>query len=159
MAKNKIRFNIIDFVIIIALIGCIVGVALRYNVVDKIGLSSHSDNVEIEFVIFSIRPTSYDAMVKGDTFYWKQNNMEIGTLKEATGSYSEVFIPTSDLKMVKSFRDDRYDVRGVFSATGAMTESGFMLGGSQFLAPGKSLNVISKNIDVTLTITKITKVD
>ena len=85
--------------------------------------------------------------------------MEIGTLKEATGSYSEVFIPTSDLKMVKSFRDDRYDVRGVFSATGAMTESGFMLGGSQFLAPGKSLNVISKNIDVTLTITKITKVD
>ena len=53
MAKNKIRFNIIDFVIIIALIGCIVGVALRYNVVDKIGLSSHSDNVEIE-TLFSV---------------------------------------------------------------------------------------------------------
>jgi len=159
MTKNKIRFNIIDFIIVIAIIGCIVGVALRYNVVDRIGISSLNDTVEIEFVIFNIRPTSYDAMVKGDTFYWKQNNMEIGVLKEATGSYSETFIQTEDLKMVKHLRDDRYDVRGTFVAKGAMTESGFMLNGTQFLAPGKSLNVISKNIDVTLTITKITKVE
>ena len=66
MTKNKIRFNIIDFMIIIAVIGCVVGVALRYNVMDRIGLSSTTNVVEIDFEIFSIRPTSFDAMVKGE---------------------------------------------------------------------------------------------
>ncbi len=159
MTKNKIRFNIIDFIIIIAVIGCIVGVALRYNVADKIGISSMNDTVEIEFAVFGIRPTSYDAMVKGDVFYWKQNGMMIGTLKEAVSSYSETYIPTDDMKLVKAQRDDRYDVRGTLEAIGAMTESGFMLNGTQFLAPGKTLIVNSKNIEVSLTITKITQID
>ena len=81
--KKRIRFNIIDLVIVIAVIGCFCGIAMRYNVMDKIGLNNARDKVEIEFRIIGIRPTSFDAMVKGDTFYWQQNNMKIGTLKEA----------------------------------------------------------------------------
>jgi len=159
MTKNKIRFNIIDFMIIIAVIGCVVGVALRYNVMDRIGLSSTTNVVEIDFEIFSIRPTSFDAMVKGDTFYWKQNNMEIGVLKEAQSHYSEVFMVNDDLELVKTFRDDRYDVQGTFTASGSMTDSGFMLGGTQFIAPGKQLTVYSKNIEVTLTVTAVNLVE
>ncbi len=157
--KKRIRFNIIDLVIILAVIGCFCGIALRYNVMDKIGLNNARDKVEIEFRIIGIRPTSYDAMVKGDTFYWQQNGMRIGTLKEAVSEYSKTYVIRDDQQIVCYEREDRYDVVGTITAEGILSEDGFMLNGTQQIAPGKEMKVESKNIAVTLTVTKIKPVD
>ena len=157
--KKRIRFNIIDLVIVIAVIGCFSGIALRYNVMNKIGLNNARDHVEIDFQIIGIRPTSFDAMVKGDTFYWQQNNMKIGTLKEAVSEYNKTYIVKDDQSIVCYEREDRYDVRGTILAEGILTEDGFMLNGTQQISPGKELKVESKNIAVTMTVTRIKPID
>lgn len=151
----KGRFNIIDFLIIVAIIGCISGVFLRYDIAAKIGLNRNKDEVEISFIVVRLREGSTEALMEGDTIYWKQNGMEIGKLisKEVTPAVH--YILDENYEFQKRYNDYRYDVRGVISAKGNMTESGFMLNGTQFIAPGKELMIESKNISTTITVTNV----
>ncbi|MCL2517198.1 MAG: DUF4330 family protein [Oscillospiraceae bacterium] len=156
--KTKARFNIIDFLIIIVVIGCIIGVALRYELYNKM-LSSNKDEVEISFFINGVRIGSTEAMVEGDIFYWKQNGLEIGKLLSKEVSNREVFVLDNEYNYVKKYDDRRYDVRGVIVSKGIIKEDGFKLNGTQFLAPGKTFEVQSKNITVYITITDIKKIN
>lgn len=154
----KGRFNIIDFLIVVAIIGCIAGVFLRYDLASKIGLNRNKDEVEISFVVVGLREGATEALFEGDTIYWKQNGMEIGKLisKEVTPAVH--YILDENYEYQKRYNDYRYDVRGVISVKGNMTESGFMLNGTQFIAPGKELMIESKNISTTITVTDVKQI-
>lgn len=157
--KEKLRFNIIDLLIILAVLACVAGIFMRYNIIGKLGSSSESDSVEISFVIRNIRMTSVDALKEGDVFYWKQNDMKVGELVSKTWDYAEVFIRDSDYTIHQTYNEEKYDVRGVLSATGSVTSDGFMLGGTQYVGPGKEMVLMSKNITVTVVITDIKTVE
>lgn len=153
--KTKSKFNVIDFFIIVAVIGCIIGVVLRYDLASKIGLSGNKDEVEISFLVIGLREGSTEALIEGDTLYWQQNGMEIGKLLSKTISQTEHFVLNDEYEYQKQYNDLRYDVRGVISAKGSMTDSGFMLNGTQFIAPGKDLTIQTKNITTTITVTEV----
>ena len=157
--NRKIKFNVIDVLIVLVLLGCMIGIFLRYDLKSKLGLDSRKTEVEISFLIIGIRQGSTEALVEGDTIYWKQNGMEIGQLMSKEVSNSETWVLDENYnKYIKNFDDLSYDVRGVIKAKGNIKESGFMLNGTQYLAPGKTFEVESKNISVALTITNIRQI-
>jgi len=153
--KLKGKFNIIDFLIIVAVIGCIAGVFLRYDLATKVGLNSNRDEVEISFIVVSIRRESTEALIEGDTIYWEQNGMEIGKLLSKEVGEEVKYVLDGNYEYNKKFNEIRYDVRGVILAKGNMTENGFMLNGTQFIAPGKELKIQSKNITTSVTVTGV----
>ena len=153
--KVKGKFNIIDFLIIVAIIGCAAGVFLRYDLATKIGLNSNKDEVEISFVVVGLREGSTEALVEGDTIYWEQNGMELGKLVSKEISEAVHYILDDNFEYQKQYNKIRFDVRGVISAKGNMTDGGFMLNGTQFIAPGKELKIQSKNISTTVTVTAV----
>jgi len=157
--KTKGRFNIIDFFIIIAVLGCIIGVVLRYDLTNTSVLNSSRDEVEISFFINGVRIGSTEAMVEGDIFYWKANGMEIGKLLSKEVSNREVFVFDGEYNYVKRYHAFQYDVRGVILSKGILDDDGFKLKGTQFLAPGKTFEIQSKNITVYITITDIKKIN
>ena len=153
--KIKGKFNIIDFLIIVAIIGCVAGVFLRYDLATKIGLNSNKDEVEISFMVMGLREGSTAALIEGDTIYWEQNGMEIGKLLSKEISETVHYILDENFEYQKDPNEIRFTVRGVISGKGNMTDAGFMLNGTQFIAPGKEMKIQSKNISTTLTVTAV----
>ena len=151
-------FNVLDFIILAAVLAVIVGICWRFNLADRIGVKADRDTVEIAFLIQEVKETSAEALVIGDEFRWVANDMTIGELKSKEVFYAEAFVENDKGELVKTYNDTRRDIRGVITAKGVLSDSGFMLGGTQYLAPGKTLVVKSKDILVTMTITNITLV-
>ena len=54
-AKKKMRLNIIDFLIIITLIGVAVGIAFRYDMVSEVGSRSRTDTFDVILLIQNIQ--------------------------------------------------------------------------------------------------------
>lgn len=143
----------------IAIAVIVTGVAFRYNILDRIGIKSNEDTVIISFLIRDIKESSADALVVDDIFYWETNKMEIGKLISKKPSFAEAFVENLDGILVKTYNENSYDVRGEIIAKGRIKDGNFMLGGTQFLAPGKTLYVSSRNIMVNMLITKITQIE
>lgn len=155
--KRRFRFNILDVVILIILVACVLGIAVRYNVVDKINTKSTLQQAEIEFLIKDIKPTSAQAIKEGSAFYWTENGITLGKVKTGgiTITPAEKFVTNIDGKWLKTTNEERNDVRVLLQAEGLMTDSGFMLSGTQYLAPGKEMLIGSSEISVNVTITDI----
>lgn len=154
--KSKKRFNIIDFMIILVVAALVFSIALRYNLADRVGLSSRSDEVTVSFLIQKASPTTIDAFTPGDIFYIDQNSVTLGTLLTAQRSEAEQYHENEDGQMILSYTSAYIDIRGEIKASGSMTESGFMLNGTTFIAPNKKLTVKSKNVTCDIIITSIT---
>lgn len=158
--KKKLRINLLDVIILLAIVAIVGGIGLRFNLVDRMGLSGNDDEVDVKFLIQEISPSSVLALVDGDTFYWDANAMEIGTLMGSVEvTPAQVILENASGNLVSASNDKYCDVRGSIRAKGKITEDGFMLDGTQFLSAGKYLNVSSKNIKVTILITDISAVE
>lgn len=158
-SRVKPRFNIIDFIIVVVILGCIVGVVLRYNIADRIGVNSEQSTVEITFQIKDVRNSTADALVEGDNFYWEQNGALLGVLKEKETYEAESYYAGDDGLPYAVYSTERSDISGVLTSSGTIGEDGsFMLSGNQFIAPGKELDVVSPHIEVTIVITDIQQV-
>ncbi len=157
--KRKIRFNIIDFIILVAVIACVVGIALRYDVADRIGVKTNETKVEISFIVHDIKESSADALLIGDEFYWKQNGMSLGTLIEKEIAPAERISENGRGEGVVTYSENKKDARATLVAVGTVTDDGFMLGGTQFISAGKEMEIYSKQVEVLAIITDVTVIN
>ena len=70
--------NIIDFLIIIVVIGAVVGIALRMGVVERVTNQSNLEEARISFLIQDIQESSADYFKTGDIFYAESFDCEFG---------------------------------------------------------------------------------
>ncbi len=155
---GKIRFNLIDLVLIIAVLSCVVGIYLRYNAADKFGVNHELDSFTVSFEIENIRYTSADAFHEGDLFYLDEKNQTLGNLIaiDSTAPSKTVYIDSKgNYKTLYYPEDSRIDLTGRVLAEGIMTERGFLLGGNTYLAPGETYYVETPYINVNITVTAI----
>lgn len=153
----KKKFNIIDIIIVVLVVACTAAVLLRYGVINKVSEKAETVNVEITILIEEISKSSSSAFINGDAFYWEGIN--IGTLKSVDIQKARVYIAGENGECVPVEREDKYDVRIVLSASGTYTDSGFMLSGTTYLAPGKRFDIYSLNISTNGLITEIVEVN
>ena len=95
-----------------------------------------------------------------DTFYDKEHDCLLGTLESRQFMYSEAFITNERGEIIKTNSENkRYDVRGAVIGSGTFTDDGFLLDGVNYVAPGSTIHVQSRDLDVILTVTAVERVD
>ncbi len=160
-AKKKLKPNVVDFLIILIILGVIASLALRAGVLNK-SVSNHTEMQEavVSFLVLDINNNSGEYFRVNETFYIKNPVLKLGELTSVQIMPAEVFVSGEDGKMVKTYSNNaRIDVRGTFASEGIFSDAGFLLGGSTYIAPGSKLEVQSADISVTMMITDVQKTD
>ncbi len=153
--SGKLRFNIIDLLIIVIVLGCIAGAVIRYNIIDRIVLDTKRDEVRISFVVSSVTPQIANAVVDGEEFYVVGSTYTLGSLSDHSITNARLVEANESGLPVESFDETKRDIRGSFRSYGVLKEEGFFLSGTMFLAPGKELTAESKSVRFSLIITEI----
>ncbi|MBE6611702.1 MAG: DUF4330 family protein [Ruminococcaceae bacterium] len=156
--KARFKPNVIDFLIVVVILGAIVGIALRAGVVDKVTQGSRMESAQVSFLILDINEQSGNYFKVGDTFTSPSLDCEVGVLDSVQFMPAEAFITTPDGHLIKTYSDNhRIDVRGTMTCEGIFSDVGFLLGGNQYIAPGSTVNIQSRTIDVFMMVTDIVK--
>ncbi len=165
MAENikttgkKLRLNIIDFLILIVIIGAAVGIALRMGVVERVTNQSNMEEAKISFLIQDIQESSADYFKTGDVFYSENLECELGRLESRQIMPAEAFIANINGELIKTHSsNNRIDVRATVIGVGTFTDEGFLLSGINFIAPGSEVRIQSSELDVNAIITSIERV-
>ena len=145
--KKKTRFNIIDVIIVILIIGAITGIILRYNIVGRLVSDSNRDKVKITVLVNGVNPALAESIKDGEDFYIENN--KFGKLTEHKADNSAVYKPDDDGKITRSSDPSLNDVTAVFTAEGIIDPDGsFKLAGSRFLAAGKTVVLQSMHVQL-----------
>ena len=167
--KQKRKLNAVDYFIIIALLLCVAGAALRITI-DKAGgtlgaLTSPivQEEYVVSFKISNIRNTSTSYLTPGEVFYVDSTGQFFGTLdgnvsvtpalfyvEDINGNYIQTYAPENG-------DATRVDVTGTMRVSGYMSDTGFLLNGNTPLTANATKALRSKSLYVTLTITDIAK--
>ena len=65
-AGGKLRLNIIDFLIVVVILGAIIGITLRFGLVERITNQSGLTSARISFLILDINDESWNYFSVGD---------------------------------------------------------------------------------------------
>ncbi len=153
--KNKTKFNIIDFIIILLVIASVGGIYVRYNLIDKIGVNAQLKNYEITFIAKELRYTSLNAFEKDANVRDRINGNSIGVFKEIeTTSPSSVYVTKSDGVIEKLYypENTKIDVKGKIIVRGIMTDTGFLLDGKHYIGTGTTLKVSTEKLDIDISV-------
>ena len=176
--KKRIRFNVVDIIIIVAVIACIGGVALRVALSNSFKNSNMKDYV----VTFKAEGLSYsqylgikqaiDEADKGGNFVsFADNHEKIGKLYGITESellYIEshngnhVYFEVGENDVNTEDGDDSWKedsiwlIKGTIVCSGENSdENGFLLNGDTFIAANQTIEVATKYVQFDLKITGI----
>ena len=159
MEKRKIRFNILDFLIVAVVILCVAGVLLRG------GVKTTDEKLEtqkaiVSYYVANIQSASQHCFQAGDRIYSQTLGCDMGRLIGKVEVSPALYYAEDDGKISKTYSAaDRIDLRGQFECEGKMSESGFSIGGTQYIAPGMSTYAYLPNINVTILITDVAVVE
>jgi len=154
--KTRRRFNVIDALIILIVIGLIAGVAYRYNIAGKIINNAQEQKVIVSYLIKGVRGTTVDSIQVGDVEYFSNTKAELGTIiTKGTPTKSLEYFNDENGDIQVSENEEKYDIRIEIEAYGQMTDEGFMLHGTQYLAPNSEIEIYSKHVKNTVIITGI----
>lgn len=151
--EKKYRFGVIDAAILLFIIACVIGIALRNNLAALTEEKEANVGAEISFLISDIAPSSLDALHVGDDIVI--DNAYHGMLKNFEASNARAVIENTEGYAVTVEKPTRRDVRGVISVEGSHTDEGFLLDGKTYIAAGKELSLKTRDYRVTVLVTGI----
>lgn len=143
--QKKHRFNIIDFALIVTVIACLIGIAVRYNLGASVLQSS--DTATVTVMIRNLLDDNADQLVVGDKFYYQKSGDLLGTLRSFETSPAHIPNFRLDGTFVEVPYLDRVDVICEIEVEGLLTDDGFMVGGSDYIGCGSSILVRSLNLE------------
>lgn len=167
-SKKTKKFNVIDAIIIIAVVACIAGVIFRLFI-NKSDLSA--EEYSVVFTVDGLTKEEISMIAVDAEVYITENGLRkvIGTVadnniesiadifkvqrdcmlvKDENGVYTEAYYPEGTLYMIEG----RITVNGKYASDG-----GFSSAGGVKLAPGMSLPVHTETADFDITVTEIVK--
>ena len=158
--EKKIRFNVIDLLIILFMVLAVVGIFLRYNLADQLYLNARGEEFEIEFIITNIQEASQVYLQKGESFYLRRDHIKLGEIKEILDVRAAItYFEDVEGKLIPSELPGRIDVTGVMTCRGRTTREGYMINGNTFAAHNKLFEVHTGQLTVDIVVTDIKKVN
>jgi len=175
--NKKIRFNVVDVIIILLVIACIVGIIFRANVREKLGQSLSNETAYLTLVAENVPQEYIDAFVQGSNAYLDTRDLgviigysyteqtkvvlelneryEYKPVDDGNGGYINTVerIITPEFKTV--YDKDSYTVTCQIQVNGQDKSDGFYIGGVEYVGVGKMLNISTEKHAFTMTITKI----
>lgn len=157
--QKKVRFNVIDFLLIMLVILAVVAMFLRPNVLAKISELTANDTVVVSFCADRLTEDEYSLLSEGDIL-----TAEDGVFGEllafTTEPYRTLQIIESDVELENPFFESvvepgKYTVKGQIRLTGDQRSDGFYAGGKFPVGVGSVYKVQSDSYILTLEITGI----
>mgnify|MGYP003525944255 CR=1 FL=1 len=157
-AVVKKRMNVIDVLILILLVVCIAGLVVRFGNFGSVSSSENLGSYDIYFSVSNIAYTSEDAFVQGDTVTLADSGTALGEFAGLETILPAEFFArdkSGNLIVVNYPQSTRIDVTGRILSHGVMSENGYLVGGTTYVAPGTEYTVQSEHMDFVLKITNI----
>ena len=159
---KKLAFNLLDWLIIVALLLAGVGIWFRYGLAEQWENKKNTVTAYISFSISNIKETSFTGgyFAEGSAVYNADaDNNLIGYF---AGADKFSYVPAVYYQytktgegIIKQSASDRIDVVGAIVAEGLLTENGFFYGGTTYIAPGQIVLINTRDITVSILITDI----
>ena len=160
--KKKIGFNALDLVIVVVLVLCVVMIGFRFIRSSDMAAETQTSKHRVTFLITNVSDGTKDALVAGDSVFSLLNDAYIGKLEGIdTISPAFEFLDNGNGSFEKVYYPDgtKVDITGTIIAEGAVNDDGFFASGSFFLSPGRTLEIYTGHIQVTVLITGISEYD
>ena len=165
--KTRKKLNAIDYFILVAVVLCIAGAALRTFIGSEGNSLSGAVTMEkyvISFKVENIRNSSTEYFAPGEKFYIDSTGQYVGEITGPVSVTPAVFLfEDAGGKYVQAYAPEngdatRIDMTGTLAVTGYMSGNGFLVDGTVSVAPGKKITLRSSSIRVEVTVTDIAKV-
>ncbi len=159
---KKLKFNLLDVIIIIVAIALITGLVIRFNLADRI--INSEQQARVTFLVSGIRTDTVDeSLLEGDIFYCKKFNGQFGELIDRDQfkvSPAKQLLDNEQGIAVESKLDYRSDVVGYIKATGRFDdERGFLADGVNQIAPGGEYEIHSSHRSMIITVLSVDPVE
>ena len=154
--QKKVRFNVIDFLLVMLVILAVVAMFLRPQVLAKIGQLTANDTVVVSFCADRLTEDEYALLSEGDIL-----TVDDGVFGEllafTTEPYRTLQVIESDVELEDPFFESvvepgRYTVKGQIRLTGNKRSDGFYAGGNLPVGVGSVYQVQSDSYILTLEI-------
>ena len=159
---KRLAFNLLDWLIIVALLLARVGIWFRYGVAEQWENKKNTVTACISFSISNIKETSFTGgyFAEGNAVY--NADADNNLLGYFAGEDKFGYVPAVFYQhtkngegIIKQSATDRLDVVGAIMTEGLLTENGFFYGGTTYIAPGQTVLINTKDIIVSILITDI----
>lgn len=157
---SRSSFNVIDIAILLLILVCAVGIYMRYGM-EKTIASGEGEVYDIRFVCEDVRYTTANYVNTGDTLYFTGTNLPFGTITDTVvirPSSEEVSVNGNNLTVYYP-SDTIVDISGAVRVKGIMTENGFLIDGSSYIAPNTVVHISNKLADISIRILSVTLVE
>ncbi len=150
------RFNIFDFLIIVGLFVCVAAIAARMlfigNEKEKVAYA------DVHFEVIGISDATAEALcVPNESIYLESNDIKIGVVSTAESGAQKVLTETADGTLVEALHPEKKTVHGNAQIKGVWHDEGFMIEGAYLAKVGETLEIYTKYVSCTITITSITQ--
>ncbi len=154
--KRGVRFNIIDFLIIVAVLASLFVIIFRGTIIDFIGKVIYTEEATVTVKIQNLDAEQIDMINTDDTLYW--NGELFGTVEDVkfTNSRTVTLNDGGDYPIfVDTIDSEHFEVDCTVKVRGAFFDDGFHLSGSYYLGVGKVLELYSDSFYCSAIITSI----
>lgn len=148
------RFNIFDFLIILALLVCVVAIVIRVIFIEN--TKQEIVLADIYFEVEGVSEVTAAALcVPNQSLYLQGEEVKIGILNSATSSVQKVMAEDGKGGFVEALHPDKKTVEGKARVMGIWTEDGFWINETCLVTVGKSIDIYTEKVCCTITITDI----
>ncbi|MBO4229361.1 MAG: DUF4330 domain-containing protein [Clostridia bacterium] len=153
--KTGHRFNVIDVILLIAILAGIAGIVLRAGL-NGTDPSKAESKARITILVESLLDESAGYLHEGDRFFFSGDNQLLGTVQSITQTPAEARVIDAEGKAVIVHYENRKDVRLILEISGLPTESGFLINGNNYLGVGSTYQIYSKYTEIQCTVLSLT---
>ena len=146
MKIKKIRFNAIDFIILLAILGAVFTVVYRSSLKDSLVAIRSNETIEYTVKINNIQKDSFDMIELDAPVFAQSDDKKLGVIVSKEKRPAETYIVLDSGEIVKTFIPDRIDVFLTVEATGRVNDEGCMIGGNYFVAAGKYISAYTPKV-------------
>lgn len=168
---GKLRFNVIDALIIVLVLACIAGIVLRFTVLDGMWNSKKLDEYYITFTASELSYEQLQSIVRAadpensevNWIYLADESIKLGTLTAILNQNEEkpVFNVNGTLVQV-DYPEDEADENKTWTVTGTVlclgsysASKGFLLNGDYYIGANSEFDVQIRDCDFTITVDNI----
>ncbi len=154
-SNDKPRFNVADFIVIIAIIAVIAAFALRiYNV---LGVKDNTQKISVKFEVTGVSE-EYLTIDEKDKFYFTKDDSYVGFVEEYELFDTVMYAYNDAGELVKAAIPGKKNIVGTMVIECTKAENGFYLGGTTLISEGSTLKLYSASREMDFVITKISEI-
>ena len=150
--NDKPRFNMADFIIIIAIIAVVAALALRvYNI---FGTDENIEKITVEFEVACVEADK-TTLKKNDKLYSALNDVFVGTVTEVEISDAFTYAYNEEGALVKAAVPGKKNITGSMTLECTKTQQGYYFGGSLLISEGDKYTLYTKTREMEFTVKNI----